>query len=66
MIVKTWSGCRIGVVWYDSEAEAEARATQIPSEPGVAEANIGFAQCGRDRARDTVVDGRPAYAVVIP
>jgi hypothetical protein len=66
MIVKTWSGNRIGVVWYDNLIEAEDRSNALATDIAVLDANIGIAQCGRDPARDTEVDGRPAYAVVVP
>lgn len=68
-IVRQDSRSRVGINWYDDEAEAVAVAqtlhTQYDRET-IQQANMGFIQVGRDRSFDTVVDGRPAYAVVVP
>lgn len=67
--VKTESRNRIGIDWYDSEAEADAAAEALKAPEmarRVAEANIGIVQCGRASYFDQEVDGRMAYAVVTP
>lgn len=66
MKIKSWSGMRIGVQWYDDEAEADLAGEAARQSPGAADASIGIAQVGRDPARDTTIDGQPGYAVVIP
>lgn len=71
-IIKSESRNRIGIDWYDTEAEAEEKAAIMLDNPdwadAIAAANIGFAQCGRDRAFDLKdADGtRYGYAVVTP
>ena len=69
-IVKRDSRCRVGVLWFDSEPEADAYWQQLKTDPAqwqsIADANIGYVQCGRSRFHDTEVDGKPAYAVVTP
>ena len=63
------SRSRVGINWYDSEAEADAAAARL-REPdmaqSVADANIGMIQCGRATYFDREVDGVQGYAVVTP
>lgn len=61
-VVRRESRSRIGIVWYDDEAEAKAAGEAARREPGADAANIGIAQVGRDPGFD-----RPGeYAVVTP
>jgi hypothetical protein len=61
-IVRSESRCRIGIVWYDNEAEAKTAGDAARLDPGAEAVNIGYVQVGRDKAFD-----RPGeYAVVIP
>lgn len=70
--VKSESRCRVGISWYDNEAEAVAVAEQMMASPGlaraIADANVGYVQCGRDPAFDLKDEGgnRVAFAVVTP
>lgn len=62
MIVRRESRSRVGITWYDNEAEAIEAGERARREPGAAAANIGIVQVGRDRGFD-----RPGeYAVVTP
>jgi hypothetical protein len=70
-VVKTESRNRIGVTWFDNEDEADEYALQLVTlypQDAIAQANIGFAQCGRDRAFDLKDEegNRTAFAVVTP
>lgn len=71
-LVRSESRSRIGIDWYDTEAEAEAASEKMLNNPrlagSIADANIGFAQCGRDRGFDLKdADGnRIVFAVVTP
>lgn len=56
-IVAQKSGCRVGWVWYDSEAEADAVAAEVVASPSAAAANVGIAQVGREPG---------AYCVCVP
>lgn len=60
------SRCRIAIEWYDNEAEADERARSVLRGEGIADANIGIVQCGRDKGFDRTVDGQWQYAVVTP
>ena len=64
--VDSESRCRIGIVWYDDLAEAEKAGKNAQTAPGFEEANVGYVTCGRDSGFDKTVDGKPAYAVVVP
>ena len=70
-ITRTDSRNRVGIVWFDNEAEADKYAARmlITEHPDViAAANVGFAQCGRDRGFD-VKDASGVvveFAVVTP
>ncbi len=70
MRVKSESRCRIGIDWYDNEAEAEAAArevfqTYLPE--SIRSANLGYVQVGRDSGFDyTDESGTKLYAVVTP
>jgi hypothetical protein len=66
--VKTESRSRVAIEWYDSEDEADSRSAEVLAgdRQALAQANIGFVQCGRDSAFDMDVNGEPAYAVVTP
>jgi hypothetical protein len=65
------SRSRIAIEWYDTEAEAQARAEQILATWtfAVEKANVGYVQCGRDPGfdrRDPKTGLKIAYAVVTP
>lgn len=67
MKVKEDSRTCFGILWFDDEAEAVAIGQSV-RESG-ATINGGFYHgkpCDRDPGFDTEVDGKPAYAVVIP
>lgn len=67
--VKTESRSRIGIDWYDDEVEALEAAERLRAPEmaqSVANANIGYVQCGRDPVFDRVIDGVQCYAVVTP
>lgn len=70
-IVKTESRNRIGIVWYDDETEAQEAADKMfetyPAQ-SIADANIGYAQCGRDTGFDLKDESgaKVAFAVVTP
>jgi len=64
-IVRRESRNRVGVVWFDNEAEADKHDRELPLIYGpdaLLDASIGFIQTGRDKGLD-----RPGeYAVVTP
>lgn len=64
-VVRTESRCRIGITWYDTEAEAveaDRKMSDFYSKLSLSEANIGFAQCGRAPEHDQPGE----YAVITP
>jgi len=57
---------RVGIVWYDDEDEANDMAVIAVNDPAAGDANFGIVQVGRDPGFDKEIDGKMAYAVVIP
>lgn len=70
-IVKQESRCRVGIVWYDTEQEAQKVSDSMfenyPAQ-SIADANIGYVQCGRDAAFDMKDESgaKVGFAVVTP
>lgn len=70
-IVRRESRNRIGIIWFDSEQEATDFAARLSEEYGqdtIIDANIGFAQCGRDPVFDRKDENGKSieFAVVTP
>lgn len=70
-LVKHESRSRVGVDWYDNEAEADAAADALEDVYGaqaIADASIGFVQVGRDPVFDLKDESgdKVAFAVVTP
>lgn len=65
-VVREESRCRIGIVWYDNEAEADALAAELAGYDGPA--NAGYVQVGRATSFDVKGPGgvTTEFAVVIP
>lgn len=70
-ITRTESRNRVGITWYETEAEAQEAAIKMfatyPPE-SIEAANAGYVQCGRDRAFDIKDDdgNTVEFAVVTP
>jgi hypothetical protein len=68
---RTESRSRVGIQWFDNEAEANdvaAHLAETYGEESIADANIGFIQVGRDPALDRRDEHGAAieFAVVTP
>lgn len=62
MKIRHESRSRVGIDWYDNEAEAVEAGKVARKLPGAEQASLGMVQVGRDKAFD-----RPGeYAVVTP
>lgn len=61
-LVRSESRSRVGIDWYDNEAEADEAGRRAQASPAAADANIGVVQVGRA----TGYDQPGEYAVVTP
>lgn len=65
--VKEDSRTCFGIVWYDNEEEAIAVGKKVRDGGGTINGGWNHgAPCDRAPHFDTEVDGKPAYAVMIP